>query len=462
MKPFFRSLLAKYMMIIILAISLVQIGYLFIALFITGVSNTMDSPYTDEDTDFEKLEADWHQEANQIKSISDNNIAAHFAEWKEQYPDASMFWVDGENKLREQLDVSEELPDQWSSAYTANFIKERYDNDPFTVIAFLGNNQSNGFIVFEINREILQPPAQQANERYGVYLLAGMVLLILIFICISFLFFRGIRKRLLQLQEAMELRDVDGLPIQIDVKKKDEIGQLEQTFNQMVEELRNSREREQEEERLRQELIANLSHDLRTPLTKINAQTFKLAKKDLPRDSIESMKILKASVVNIDRLIENLMSYTLLMASKYKLDLQKTDIIRFTRESIASWYPVFEKEDFDIDANIQHFANNTWLIDPIWLNRVYDNLFQNVLRHAKHGKYVAIHTESTNLYDAIIISDRGKGMKDDSEQQGAGIGLSIVDKMVKGMELDWDINSSDKGTTIKIKRYKKDDSNKTM
>ncbi|UOQ49682.1 HAMP domain-containing histidine kinase [Gracilibacillus caseinilyticus] len=454
MKTFFRSLLAKYMMIIILAISLVQIGYLFIALFITGVSNTMDSPYTEEETDLEKLEEAWHQEASHLNDISSNNIAAHFAKWKDQYPDAAMFWVDGQGKLREQLDVSEDLPNQWNSSYTAKFIKERYDDDPFTVIAFIGNDQSNGFIVFEINRAVLQPPAQLANDRYGVYLLAGIALLILLFICISFLFFRGIRKRLLQLQEAMEIRDVDGLPIQIDVKKKDEIGQLEQTFNQMVDELRDSREREQEEERLRQELIANLSHDLRTPLTKINAQTFKLAKKDLPKDAVESLKTLKSSVANIDRLIENLMSYTLLMASKYKLDLQEIDIVRFTRECIASWYPVFEKEDFDIEADIQDFENNRWLVDPIWLNRIYDNLFQNVLRHAKHGKYVAIRLESADNYDAIVISDHGKGMIEDSEQQGAGIGLSIVDKMVKGMDLEWDIDSNEQGTTIKIKRYK--------
>lgn len=45
-------------------------------------------------------------------------------------------------------------------------------------------------------------------------------------------------------------------------------------------------------------------------------------------------------------------------------------------------------------------------------------------------------------------------MKNASNEAGAGIGLSIVDMMVKGMKLDWDIESGEKGTTIKIKKYK--------
>src|SRR5690606_760434 len=143
-----------------------------------------------------------------------------------------------------------------------------------------------------------------------------LLLIISLFIIVSFLFFRGIRKRLLYLQEAMERRDKDHLPISIDVHKNDEIGQLEQTFNEMVLELKNSKLREQEEEQLRRELIANLSHDLRTPLTKINAQTYSIAKENLSPEGKQAVKALETSIVNIDRLIENLMSYTLLMASK--------------------------------------------------------------------------------------------------------------------------------------------------
>ncbi|MFD2657839.1 sensor histidine kinase [Gracilibacillus thailandensis] len=450
MKKFFRSLLAKYMLIIVLALSIVQIAYLLIAILITGVADNIESSYTSDEMDYEQIEEDWHKDANRLKTEAD--ISRIFDKWKDQYPDASMFWVDQSGTLRVATEERNDLPTEWTSSFTAKFIKDRYGENPFTVIAFVGEEDTDGFIVFEIKRDVFQKPIQIAFNQYGSWLLIGTLFLVIFFIFISFLFFRGIRKRLLQLQEAMEIRDVDELPIQIDVKKQDEIGQLEQTFNQMVHELRKSREREQEEEQLRRELIANLSHDLRTPLTKINAQTYKIAKQDVSDDAKQAIHALEASVEDIDKLIENLMSYTLLMASKYKLDIQEVDIVRFARERIATWYPVFEKEGFEINVELEPLHDSVWHVDPIWLGRVIDNLLQNVLRHANNGRYVELKTASTNSYDAIVVRDRGSGMKDSSNQKGAGIGLSIVDMMVKGMQLEWEIHSSNDGTTIQIKK----------
>ena len=51
---------------------------------------------------------------------------------------------------------------------------------------------------------------------------------------------------------------------------------------------------------------------------------------------------------------------------------------------------------------------------------------------------------------AIVIADKGTGMKTVSDEKGEGIGLSIVDRMVKEMKLDWEIDTSDEGTVIKI------------
>lgn len=234
----------------------------------------------------------------------------------------------------------------------------------------------------------------------------------------------------------------------------DEIGQLQQSFNKMVCELRDSKNRELKEEQLRRELIANLSHDLRTPLTKIRAQSYSISKEELTEEGRQAIKAMETSIISIDALIENLMSYTLLMASKYKYEAKEINVLRFVREHMSTWYPVFEKEGFDIDIELHSFENNKWQVDPIWLGRIFDNLLQNVLRHANSGKYIGVKTESTEYYDAFIIRDCGNGMKNESNAKGAGIGLSIVDIMVKGMFLDWDICSSESGTEIKIKRYK--------
>lgn len=444
---FFRSLLAKYMLIILFALVFIQASYLIMALLAQGIDSANQKGALDEST----IEKAWHKDASDLKAPSSHTVRKIFSNWKKQYPDAGMFWVDEKGKLVEEVDAKETLPAQWTSTTTVKFIKSRYGGDPFTVIAFVGDDESNGFIVLELPRAVFNPPVAVAYEKYGNILSIGILLMISLFIVISFLFFRGIRKRLLHLQEAMSIRDVDGLPVQTTVKKMDEIGQLEQSFNGMIVELKESKQREQKEERIRRELIASLSHDLRTPLTKIRAQTYTLGKEPLSKEGEQAVKAIESSIVNIDRLMENLMSYTLLMASKYKFNQKEIEVVRFIREQSATWYSVFEKEGFEIDIDLQSFKNK-WNVDPIWLERILDNLFQNVVRHAKNGQYIGIKTESTETYDAIIISDHGNGMKNESNEKGAGIGLTIVDMMVKGMKLDWELESSEAGTIIKIKR----------
>ncbi|MEI3612175.1 HAMP domain-containing sensor histidine kinase [Pseudogracilibacillus sp. SO30301A] len=444
---FLRSLLAKYMLIIITAIFLLQIIIIITAMLFFNTWTEKD----DEKMEPVYIEETWHDEASSMTKINEATVSDLFEKWKQNYPDASMFWIDDNGKLILERDVNEGVPTNWSATTTAKYIKERYDSDPFTVISFLGAKQDAGFIVFEIPRHSLN---KADNEKYSDALLVIGVIIILLFVCISFLFFRNIRKRLLYVQEAMEIRDVDDLPVQIDVKKQDEIGQLEQTFNEMVVELKDSKKREEEEEELRRSLIANLSHDLRTPLTKINANIFTLKKEVESEEGKKTLKVIEESIKSVDELIENLMSYTLLMASKYKHDPKDLDVIRFVRTSLASWYPLFEQENFMVDIDLNNFKENKWYVDPLWLERILDNIFQNVLRHANSGKFIGVYTESTTKYDAIIIKDRGQGMNKESAETGAGIGLSIVDMMISGLGLSWELDSTIYGTTIKIKRNK--------
>ncbi|MFD1362904.1 histidine kinase dimerization/phospho-acceptor domain-containing protein [Lentibacillus salinarum] len=442
---FFKSLQAKYLLIIFIAIFVVQISLLISAfiLFNTGVDTF--------EHDYAGVEDKWHQDAGDMENVSEEAVMAHFQKWKQAYPDAGMFWVNDNGQLSAELDSVEDLPAEWGAADTAQFIKDRYNGNPFTVVAFLGQEGNQGFIVLELPRAVMD---NVTSDRIWIYSVTFLVLIVL-FMMVSLIFFRQIRKRLLNLQQAMAIRDVDNLPVVTDVKKDDEIGELETAFNNMVNELRESREREQEEEQLRRELIANLSHDLRTPLTKMRALTDAITKENLSQDGHQAVQRLEGSIDSIDRLIENLMSYTLLTASKLNYQPEKTDVIRHVRSSVASWYPLFEQENFEIDVHLEPFETNDWQIDPLWMDRVLDNLLQNVIRYAKDGRYIGVFTETTSDYDAIIITDRGPGMDNKGPEKGAGIGLSIVDMMVRQMGLDWDVKSDERGTAVRIKKHRK-------
>nr|WP_246593753.1 HAMP domain-containing sensor histidine kinase [Evansella tamaricis] len=240
----------------------------------------------------------------------------------------------------------------------------------------------------------------------------------------------------------MEL-DYHDIPDKVTVREKDEIGALEESFNRMVDRLKDSRNREQEEEKLRKELIANLSHDIRTPLATIRAHAYSLKSEELSTLGQESITIIDNKIDHLHTLIENLLSYTLLTSGRYTYRPEKVEMNRTIRLALKAWYPIFEREQFTVD--IQLFKEPVyWNLDPNWLERILDNLFQNVVRHAKSGKYISITCEDNTIY----IRDKGPGMYSGSEQRGVGIGLSIVEIMTKEMGIVLDIDTSEKGTTI--------------
>ncbi|GIP18475.1 hypothetical protein J40TS1_41170 [Paenibacillus montaniterrae] len=436
-RKLFSSLQSKYMLLICVALILFQFVYLLVSMVFSGISNQTNR---DERPDYRKVEQSWHQAAKELTPDSAEAVEQLYEAWAKQFPQAAMFWVNGAGELKSSWNVERELPQTWTAMNTAQYMKSSYGNDPYTVIAFVAGSEQHGFVVIELPRKLFQSMLENVYDRFGTLLLGSVLAIILLFIFISYWFFRSIRKRLLYLQRAMSMRDSDNLPVAIHVRKQDEIGQLEQAFNHMVLELKQSRERELEEEHIRRQLIANLSHDIRTPLTKLRANAYTISKHELPAPVATAAQSMEGSVRQIDELVDNLLAYTLLIGERYRMELKHVAINRFLREHLASWYAAFEQEDFEVEIKLGEMKQPEWMIDPIWMKRILDNLLQNVLRHAKSGKYVAVETTSCEGYDVIRIIDQGNGIDEGKQHsEGAGIGLSIVDMMVKGMGLSWQV-----------------------
>lgn len=282
----------------------------------------------------------------------------------------------------------------------------------------------------------------------NVALITFMVVVFTLFLVISFLFFYRIRRRLVRLEVAMTVKGEDGIPNSVISGSNDEIGRLEQSFNTMSSQLKMMRENEKQEGELRKQLIANLSHDLRTPLTVIrqHVHTLHSASSDPSHDSFN---VINRKLDDIGKLMDNLLSYTLLSAGKYPMELKDTDILDELRDAAADWYPVFEAEGFDIQIELPE-ESVIWCIDPFWFRMIIENLFQNVIRHTKSGRYIGIDYRELDGDAVVAIHDHGPGMTQSSGAKGAGIGLSIVALMLKEMKLQWKIDSRNTGTTVYI------------
>jgi signal transduction histidine kinase len=217
----------------------------------------------------------------------------------------------------------------------------------------------------------------------------------------------------------------------------------------MIGQLEHGRLRENEEEQLRRQLIANLSHDLRTPLTAIRGHAFQLNEEQLTGRGRESLLVIDRKVDYLSRLIDNLLSYTLLSTGRYPYRPELIDMNRLMRQLCANWYAAFEQQgiELELDAPERSFR---WQIDPQWMERITDNLFQNILRHAGDGSYALVRLYEQDGSGYISFVDHGPGMNSESGAAGSGIGLSIVTLMAKEMGLHLAIDSSSEGTRITL------------
>ncbi|QNG59209.1 sensor histidine kinase [Metabacillus idriensis] len=444
-----KSLQFKYLAIVLAAVLFIPISFSFasLAVFMPAVflEKEQNHPYDG----FNELTDMWHHEAEQLKGASDEEIAARLKQLNEKYTGSQMFWVDEEGKSRDVLSYHGKLPKVWTAGYTVTYMKKSFDADPFTVVAFIGGDEKEGFMVIKVDRLMLEPPIQRLGDQYNYIYFVVLAVLMLSFLFLSWFFFRGIHKRILRLKNAMEEKDDYGLPLPIILSKMDEIGELEVSFNGMIRELEESKKRELHEEKIRKDLIANLSHDLRTPLTTIRAHLFSVKKEIVTADGMHAIEAIDDKIDFLSTLIDNLLSYTLLSSGKYHCDPKEINLSRFIRKKVAEWYPVFEEHGFDMKVDIQQ-DSILWLADPEWLERMMDNLLQNTLRHASDGKYICVSVVETDGVQQILIRDKGKGFQHDSGKKGAGIGLTIVEMMTKKMDLTLKIDSCGDGTVISI------------
>jgi signal transduction histidine kinase len=302
------------------------------------------------------------------------------------------------------------------------------------------------FFGFSVNEEDLT-----FNPFYITLFLLGFI--IVAFIVTSWLFFLRLRKRLIGLQEVMSFsanHNSFPKPIFVQSDRMDEIDQLGSSFNWMIQQLEDSRKREYEEELLRHRLIANLSHDLRTPLTILRGHVTRLNKESVSLEGQNSLTEMNHTITRVGDLMDDLLSYTLLTSEKLPFVPTSTDIGRLVRASVAAWYPVFEEQEIQIVVDLPAEETFYWEADPQWMTRVLDNLFQNILRHAAEGKYANIVVDVEK--EQIIVADRGPGMDNSFYERGAGIGLSTSNYMLQKMKLRADFTSDNNGTRVTIGR----------
>ncbi len=227
-------------------------------------------------------------------------------------------------------------------------------------------------------------------------------------------------------------------------KTQDELGQLALTFNAMADTIESDVTELRQQDTMRRELIANIAHDLATPLTAVQGFSEALAD-DLiskPEARHETAQLIGREVQRLRRLVADMQQMSSIESGQIKLDLAPLDMHELVEETLAVLTPECEEAGIQIYNKI---TPNTPLVlaDSDRITQVLLNLLDNARRHTPSGGTITVSAQREAQMLKVSITDTGVGIdaKDlphiferfyraDRSRTGAtggsGLGLSIV------------------------------------
>ena len=250
---------------------------------------------------------------------------------------------------------------------------------------------------------------------------------------------------------------------EVEVEGHDEVAGLAWDFNQMARALERAAEREREMENARRDLIAAVSHDLRTPLASTRAMIEALADGVATDPQTERRYLASASreLEHLSRLVDDLFELARIDAGVLELTLEKASLHDLISDTISGFQPQAEQKGVRLLGEVSGDIDPV-LANPPRLQRVLHNLVSNALRHTPPDGTVALRAVPEGDVARVEVSDTGEGIsgedlprvfersfraeqsrtrpeKDDAP--GAGLGLAIARGLIEAHGGTMDVES---------------------
>jgi signal transduction histidine kinase len=250
---------------------------------------------------------------------------------------------------------------------------------------------------------------------------------------------------------------------EVRVEGHDELAGLADDFNRMARALEEAAERERELEQARRDLVAAVSHDLRTPLASTRALIEALADGVATDPQTESRYLSSASreLAHLSRLVDDLFELARIDAGLLGLTLEETSLHDLISDTISSFQPQAERQGVRITGEVVGDVDPV-LANPPRLQRVLHNLVSNALRHTPADGTVTLRATREGEDARIEVSDTGEGIaaedlprvfersfrseqsrtrSDRKDAPGAGLGLAIARGLVEAHGGTMDVES---------------------
>lgn len=245
--------------------------------------------------------------------------------------------------------------------------------------------------------------------RPGTMIVLLYVLLGIGVFSVSFLLLQSRSMRYIsRISSAMREIAEGDLNIALDVEGDDEFADMAENLNNMVEELRQLMDRERESERTKNELITNVAHDLRTPLTSIIGYLELLSGPVKLNEEMQKkyLDITYKKSKRLQKLIEDLFGFTKLNYGKISMKVSKVDIVKLLSQMLEEFYPNFMEKNlaYELQSNV---TAKVITADGNLLARLFDNLINNAIKYGSEGKKIIVKVDATDTVVTVSVTNFG-------------------------------------------------------
>ncbi len=246
--------------------------------------------------------------------------------------------------------------------------------------------------------------AQTETLMAFFYLLSGIAIFSITFFALQERSMRYISRISAAIQNISE----GDLNTSVDVKGDDEFTAMAVNLNKMVGDIRNLMDKEREAERTKNELITNVAHDLRTPLTSIIGYLELLSGDvEIPTEMQKKyIDIAYAKSKRLEKLIEDLFGFTKMNYGKVTMHVSKVDIVKLLSQLLEEFYPSFKDKDlsYELQSNV---PGKIITADGNLLARLFDNLINNAIKYGAEGKRVLVNVHAEDEVVTVSVTNYG-------------------------------------------------------
>ncbi|TDF97065.1 sensor histidine kinase [Paenibacillus piri] len=294
------------------------------------------------------------------------------------------------------------------------------------------------------------PLIAEQGYRYENPRLYSVFVFLLLFLLLFYLFTYNKMKEIRIMSKGVQQIARGKLSIRLPVKSRDELGTLTESINEMVRQLEETIVKERLAEQSKSELITNISHDLRTPLTSIIGYLTVLIEHPATDGALRPYVTSALNKSNqLKNLIDDLFEYTRLTSNQVALDKSRVDLVGMLNQIIMELVPLAEQHQVSVNSTLPDRKVEAF-IDADKIVRAIDNLLTNALKFSVKPGSIDIKLHAEHSWAVLSIANTGLSITPEQEKRlfdrfykadesrndhrmphGSGLGLSIAQSIVQ-------------------------------